>query len=268
MEPRTPIFQRALAVLSDRPAAYVLATIFPYVLIVGSSILIGRLIVHFNPPAVREGWDPITLWRSMPWGERLLIMLAMSASAVVPSYMVARGVCHMVLDHERGDDPSLLRTLADMLRFLPVAILYFVLLGTPAFVGGLFFVIPGLIITSACAFIIPTGTEARLGPLAAVRRGLLLIKPFFGRVLATYGCYLGFGFILQVTLPMLLGNVDASLGPTVVVVLLAFLVLLFFPAIALLNIMITLFYCEARDLQTSAIPNPKQHDIGRSISAS
>jgi hypothetical protein len=265
MKPRTTIFQRALAVLSTRPAAYALVTIFPYVLILGSSVLIGRLIVHFNPPP--KDWDPTTLWRSMASGERLLVALAIVASAVVPSYMVTRGVCRMILDHERGDAPSLLRTLVDMLRFLPVAIFYFVLWGIPAFVGSLFFVIPGLAIMSKCAFIIPASTDARLGPLAAIRQGLLLIKPLFGRVLAMYGCYAAFGFILQVTVAMLLDDGDASLGLTGVVACLAFLVLLFVPAIACLNIMITLFYCEARDLPTLVIPNPEQHDIDRSTSA-
>src|SRR5437016_6023212 len=73
MEPRPSVFKRSWAMLWARPAAYAVVAILPYVVALGLPILIGRFVVHDHPPAV-EPWDPITLWKSMNWGTRLLII--------------------------------------------------------------------------------------------------------------------------------------------------------------------------------------------------
>ncbi|HEY6972137.1 MAG TPA: hypothetical protein VJA94_23195 [Candidatus Angelobacter sp.] len=244
MEGRPSIFKRAWAMLCARPGAYATVTLLPFVVVIGLSILIGRLIVH-NMPA-HESWDSVSLWRSMSWGERLLIMLAFSASALVPSYLAARGASRIALAQQREDDPSLGNVLADMLLFLPVAIFYFLVLGIPAFLASAFFVVPGLLVTAAFALIIPAGIDGKLGPLAAIRRGVSLVGRVYVSVLAIYVCYVIFVIGVRIVLPIVIGSDDtpisspADLLPLFVV----FMTILLSP-MALVNIAITLLYCDA-----------------------
>src|SRR5262249_40549060 len=144
-------------------------------------------------------------------GERLIIILAFVASATVPAYLAARGACRMALAQQRNISPSLGSVLADMLRFLPVAILYFLVLGIPSFVASGFFIVPGLLVTAAWALIIPAGIDSQLGPLAAIRRGVSLVGRVFGRVLAVYAGYAAFVIGLRVVLPIVIGNEDVPI---------------------------------------------------------
>jgi hypothetical protein len=250
MEPRPSVFKRGWAILWERPAAYALLVILPYLLILGLTILIGRFVVHFHPPAV-EQWDPITLWRSMAWGTRLLIILAMMASATVPTYLAARGICRMALAQQRDLEISLGSVLVDMLRFLPVAVLYFLVLGIITFLGGLFLVVPGLLITAGCALIIPAGIDSQLGPLAAIRRGISLVRRVYGRVLGVYASYLALILVGRVALTAFIDMTgDEGSTPTLFVLLgLWFLAALL--AMAQVDIMCALFYCEAREMDVA-----------------
>ncbi|MBZ5530170.1 MAG: hypothetical protein LAO20_01945 [Acidobacteriia bacterium] len=233
--------------LSARPAAYAVVAILPYVVAIGLLVLIGRMI-HLKP-AVHESWDPVSLWKSMGWGERLLIVLAFIASATVPSYLAARGVCRMALEQQKDVRIPLGKVLLDMLRFIPTAVLYFAMIGIPSYLGGWCFVVPGLLITTACALIVPAGIDGQLGPLAAIRRGFSLIKRVFGRVLAVYVCFLIFVILGQVVASNVAGVVAAqSDSPAAMFSALGVWFLITQVAMALVNIMVTLFYCEARDM--------------------
>ena len=260
MEPRPSVFKRSWAMLWARPAAYAVVAILPYVVALGLPILIGRFVVHDHPPAV-EPWDPITLWKSMSWGTRLLIILAMIASATVPTYVAARGICRLALAQQRNLSISLGTVLADMLRFLPVALLYFLVLGIVTFLGGMFLIVPGLLITAGCALIIPAGIDGQLGPVAAIRRGISLVERVFGRVLGVYASYLALVIVGRMVLPIFIGMTgDEDSATGFVLMGLCFLAILL--AMAPVNIMCALLYCEARelDLAPMAIAAPSGRD--------
>src|SRR5262245_38931734 len=191
MEPRPSVFKHGWAMLWERPSAYALVAILPYVAVLGLLFLIGRILVRVHMITV----DPITLWRSMSWGARVLIILAEIASATVPMYVAARGVCRLALEQQKDVDISLGTVLWDMLRFLPTAFLYFLVLGIATFLGGAFFVVPGLLIATWCALIIPAGIDGQLGPLAAIRRGISLVGRVLGRVLGVYATYVALAFV-------------------------------------------------------------------------
>jgi len=245
MEPRPSVFKRSFTMLSARPAAYAVVAIIPYVVAIGLPILIGRMI-HLKPAV--ENWDPVSLWRSMGWGERLLIVLAFVASAAVPSYVAARGVCRMALEQQKDVCIPLGKVLLDMLRFIPTAVLYFVMIGIPSYLGGSCFVVPGLLITTSCALIVPAGIDGQLGPLAAVRRGFSLIKRVYGGVLTVYVCFLILLIVGQVVVSNIAGVVAAqSDSPAAMLSTFGVWFLIMLMAMALVNIMVTLFYCEARD---------------------
>ena len=213
-------------------------------------MLIVRVVLHVQAPAT-EQLDPITLWRSMGWGSKFLIILAEIASTTVPTYVAARGICRLALEQQKNVSVSLGTVLSDMLSFMPVALLYFMVLGIVTFLGNILFV-PGLLATTSFALIIPAGIDGQLGPLAAIRRGVSLVRPVFGRVLGAYACYLaliiGGLVVATIFLSVMSGDEGSSSGFPVPLGL-WLLVALF--AIAPLNIMFTLLYCEAREMNTS-----------------
>jgi hypothetical protein len=253
MEPRPSVFKRGWVILRARPAAYPVVAILPHAVALGLPILIGRFVVHVHPPAV-EHWDPLTLWTSMGWGTKLLTILAMIASATVPAYVAARGICRLALAQQRNLSISLGTVLADMLRFLPVALLYFLILGIVTFLGSFFLVVPGLFIAAGCALIIPAGIDGQLGPLAAIRRGISLVGRVFGRVLGVYASYLAFIIVGRVVLTIFIvmtGDEGAAASGFVVLLGLWFLAALL--ATAPLNILCALLYCEAREMDVAPL---------------
>ena len=248
MESPPPVFKRGWEMLWEQPGAYFLVAILPHVAAIGLPILVGRLVVrlvHTHPPA-GASWDPLTLWTSMGWGMRLLIILAIVAMATVPIYVVARGVCRLSLEQQRNVDISLGAVLVDMLRFVPTAVFYFLTLGIATFLGYSFLVVPGLLIASACALIIPAGIDGQLGPFAAIRRGISLGGRVFGRVLGVYASYLAFGFAGRVVLSIFTAGDEAPRFGFFVLLGLWFMTLLL--AAAPVNIMVTLLYCQAREM--------------------
>ena len=161
-------------------------------------------------------------------------------------YLVARGVSRLVLEQQRDVDMSLGAVLVDMLRFVPTAVLYFLVLGIATFLGSLFLIVPGLVIASACALIIPAGIDSQLAPLAAVRRGISLGGRVFWRVLGVYASYLAFAIAGRVVLSIFTAGGEAQ-GFGFFVLLGLWLVTLLLAA-APVNIMVTLLYCQAREI--------------------
>jgi hypothetical protein len=191
MESSPSVFKRGWEMLWEQPGAYFVVAILPHMGLWALVTLIGRLIVRAvraHGPVV----DPLTLWASMGWGMRLLIILAIVGLGTVPMYMVARGVSRLALEQQRDVSISLGAVLVDMLRFFPAAVLYFLVLGIATSLGFAFLVVPGLLMASACALIIPAGIDGQLGPLAAMRRGISLVGRVFARALGVYASYFAF----------------------------------------------------------------------------
>jgi hypothetical protein len=246
MEARPSVFKRGFDLLWARPLAYAVVTLLPYVAALCLPILIGRIWFHAHPSPV----DPTDLWRSLNWGQRLLVIAAMIASATVPTYVAARGACLLALEQQRNAEVSLGAVLADMLRFVPVALFYFLALGIATFLGSMCLAVPGLLIASGCALIIPAGIDGNLGPLAAMRRGFSLVGRVYGRVLGVYAVYLAFVLVGRVVLTvfMVVAGSDDEHAGIIFFILMGLWFLAFLLAMAPLNIMSTLLYCEARQM--------------------
>jgi hypothetical protein len=250
MESPPSVFKRGWEMLWEQPGAYFVVAILPHIATLGLVILIGRLVVRVvraHAPVV----DPLTLWASMDWGMRLLIILAMVAMATVPMYVVARGVSRLALEQQRDVSISLGTVFVDMLRFFPTAVLYFLVLGIATSLGFVFLVVPGLLIASACALIIPAGIDGQLGPLAAIRRGISLVRRVFARALGVYASYFAFLIAGRVVLSIFTAADEAPGFGFFVLLGLWFMTLLV--AVAPLNIMLTLLYCQARELEAAPL---------------
>jgi len=247
------VFKRGFDLLWARPLAYAVVTLLPYVAALGLPILIGRIWFHAHPPSSSDPtWNPTDLWRSLNWGQRLLVILATIASASVPTYVAARGACFLALKQQRNAEVSLGAVLADMLRFVPVALFYFLALGIVTFMGSTCLAVPGLLIASACALIIPAGIDGHLGPWAAMRRGFSLVGRVYGRVLGVYAAYLAFVLVGRVVLTvfMVATSSDDEQGSITFFILLGLWFLAFLLAMAPVNIVSTLLYCDARQMDS------------------
>ena len=77
----------------------------------------------------------------------------------------------------------------DMLRFLPSALVYALVIGLPVMAGSSCFFVPGLLIASLFTLIVPIGVNERAGIFSALRRNFSLIgKVFGGSFLITFLC--------------------------------------------------------------------------------
>jgi hypothetical protein len=252
IEPSPSVFKRGWTMLWERPAAYAVVAILPYVLALGLPFLIGRLVVHFHPVAMGDR-DPLTLWSSIGWETKLLFILGVISSATVPTYVAARGTCRLALEQQKNLSISLGAVLADMLRFLPVALLYFLVLGIVTCLGGLILVVPGLFITAGWALIIPAGVDGQLAPLAAIRRGISLVGRVLGRVFVVYVSYFAFVIVLRVILTIFIAMTGDGAVSSGLFVLLGLWFLPVLLAMAPVNIVCTLLYCEARAMDVAPL---------------
>ncbi|HEX7286640.1 MAG TPA: hypothetical protein VF532_10695 [Candidatus Angelobacter sp.] len=250
MEPKPSPFNRGLILFRERPVAYTVVAVLPYVVSLALVMLIGRLIVRLTvDPGIHQQRDPLTVWQTMGVGDKLLVVLAFIASATVPLYSAARGVCRMALEQQKTVHVPLGVALNDMLRFAPAAVLYFLVLGIPTFVGSQLLVVPGLMFSAACALTFPAGIDGALGPFAALRRGWSLVGRVYGRLLGAYCSYIAFVLLgwLIVAAVLLPGSSADSPPLPVFFACMGLWMLLNFVAMAVLQIIVTLLYCEARD---------------------
>ena len=103
--------------------------------------------------------------------------------------------------------------------------------------------------------------RGQLGPVAAIRRGISLVERVFGRVLGVYASYLALVIVGRMVLPIFIGMTgDEDSATGFVLMGLCFLAILL--AMAPVNIMCALLYCEARelDLAPMAIAAPSGRD--------
>ena len=162
----------------------------------------------------------------------------------VPFAVAGLGLCRMASDQIENRTTSFRQSVLDMLVFIPSAFLLGAVVGIAAFLGALFLIIPGFVAAAAFSLVIPAAAIERIGPFAALRRGLSLVRRVFARVLLMFFLY-GF-FILAV---LILQGILLSVTPHVLpvrVLIAVFCQSLPIVPLALLNISSTLLFLEAR----------------------
>jgi hypothetical protein len=138
-----------------------------------------------------------------------------------------------------------------MAVFIPSAFLLGAVVGIAAFLGALFLIIPGFVAAAAFSLVVPSVAVERIGPFAALRRGLSLVPRVFGRVLLMYFLY-GFFILAVLILQAILLSVTPHVLPVRVLILVLCQALPIIP-LALLNISSTILFLEAR-AHTSTVP--------------
>jgi hypothetical protein len=78
----------------------------------------------------------------------------------------------------------------DMLRFLPSALVYALVIGVPVMMGSSCFFIPGLLVASLFTLVVPVRVNEPVGIFPALRRNR---NVFGGLFLITFLCAVGIG---------------------------------------------------------------------------
>jgi hypothetical protein len=141
-----------------------------------------------------------------------------------------------------------------MLWFIPAAIFYCMVIGIPSYIGGCLLVLPGFLIASGCAFTIPAGIDCQIGPVAALGRGGPLSTTSLAacwpvRVLCR----------LRILQPVRCCHRSrrrrTSDSPVLMLSVFGVWFLILLLALALVDIMVTLVYLDARDMSAASPPH-------------
>lgn len=179
----------------------------------------------------------------MTFTDKLEFDLGFLLWMTVPFAVAGLGLCRVPSDQIAARVTPFRQSVQDMLVFVPSAFLLGAIVGVAGFLGACFLVIPGFVAVAAFSLVVPAAAVERIGPFAALRRGLSLLFRVFGRVLVlflAYGLFIIAVFILQALLPAFAPQVLLVRAPIFV-----FCMLLAMVSLDLLNIYRTLLFLEA-----------------------
>lgn len=191
------------------------------------------------------GYDPVAIWRSMPFTHQLAAILGLVFALWTPILLAARGVSRITADQLSGQPVSLNRVLLDMLRFLPAALVYAPIIGLATMIGSSILFIPGIVIASLFVLVVPTSVNEAVSIFTALGRGVSLSVRIFGTgFILTLACCLLVGLIVILRILFL----DRFVPDTRLLFAIRF-ALTYLPSLLLLvlaNICFTLLYHQAR----------------------
>lgn len=234
-------FHSCLELFSRQPGRYTAVAILPYATLHPALLIATWLLASKN---TGRSVDLRTMWTSMTFTDKLEFDGVFLLWMTVPFAVAGLGLCRMAADQIAGRIPPFRQSVQDMLVFIPSAFLLGAIVAVAGFVGACFLVIPGFIAVAAFSLVVPAAAVERIGPFAALRRGLSLVFRVFGRVLVlflVYGFFIIAVFILQALLLAFAPQVLFVRAPIFV-----FCMLLAMVPLALLNIYLTLLFLEAR----------------------
>lgn len=198
--------------------------------------------------------DPVSLWRSMTFSRQLIFIFGSLFGLLTPILIAARAVCRITSDQISGHASSLAAVVGDMARFIPSALVYSLIIGFPAMIGSAMLFLPGIVIASLFALVVPTSTQEAGGIFATLRRGLSLCGKVFGKALLLS---LASFALLVIVLVLRINLLDRFLSGPLAMQFGLRLSLTYIPALLVLilaNICFTLIYREASGQEISTDP--------------
>ena len=175
--PDPPLLPEIARLFAQRAGQYCLSAAVAGVFGVGVIVAVSLYILSGNsgPPP-----DPLVLWQSMSEGKKFATILGLIFALWTPVLLGARGACRITTAQLANQELALSAIVVDMLRFLPSALVYSLVIGLPVLMGSSCFFIPGLLIASAFTLIVPVSVNESLGIFAALRRNFSLLSKVFG----------------------------------------------------------------------------------------
>ena len=186
--------------------------------------------------------DTRALWEAVSFWRKFIAIVAVTLGLWTPILLAARAACRITANQLSGRALALPATLTDMAKFLPAALVYSFLIGFPTMIGAAMLLLPGIVIATIFALIVPT-TVNEPGSLPEIySRGISLAwKVFVKGLIITAFCA---ALVLLIRI-----MVDRLLPDTRILYALRF-TLIYVPALLLLvlaNICYSLLYVEARE---------------------
>lgn len=133
--------------------------------------------------------DPLLLWKSMSEGQKFTTIFGLILALWTPVLLGARAACRITTAQLANQELALPAIVLDMLRFLPSALVYALVIGVPVMMGSSCFFVPGLLIASLFTLVVPVSVNESAGIPSALRRNFSLIgKVFGGLFLITFLC--------------------------------------------------------------------------------
>lgn len=248
MNDQPALFQRSVGIFRRQPGRFTAIAALPYATLHPALMLTMWLVIT---KTTGQSENLRAIWTTMTFVDKIAFDFVFLLWLTVPFAVAGLGLCRMASDQIENRTTSFHRSVLDMVAFIPSAFLLGAIVGIAAFLGALFLIIPGFVAAAAFSLVIPAAAIERIGPFAALRRGLSLVRRVFGRVLLLFFLY-GF-FILAV---LLLQGILLSVTPHVLpvrILIAVFCQSLPIVPLALLDISSTLLFLEAR-AHTSTVP--------------
>jgi hypothetical protein len=241
MSQQPSLLHRCLEIFRGRPGFYAAVAALPYATLHPTLLWAYRFLI-IRPAG--PGLDLRAVWSGMNFNDKLETLALFVLWITVPFAVAGRGLCRVASEQIAGRKISLRGTIEDMATFVPSAFFLGAIAGTAAFIGACFLVVPGFMAAAAFSLVVPAAAIERIGPFAALRRGVPLVGGVFGRLLLMF---FGYGFLILGT--WILQGMLLFAAPHIAIVRVAIVGLctaLPLTPLALLNIALTLLYLEAR----------------------
>src|SRR5262249_25736717 len=119
----------------------------------------------------------------MAFTHQLAAIFGLQFALWTPILLAARGVSRITTDQLSCKPISLNQVLVDMIRFVPTALIYSLIIGFPTMVASSILFVPGIVIAFLFVLLVPTSVNEPAGIFAALQRGIALAIKVFGKVL-------------------------------------------------------------------------------------
>lgn len=244
--PDPPLLSEIARLFAQRAGQYCLSAAIVGVLGVTVFVALSLYMLSGNPPDQR---DPVLLWKSMSEGQKFGAIFGLNFALWTPVLLGARAACRITTAQLANQELALPAIVVDMLRFLPSALVYALVIGVPVMMGSSCFVVPGLLIASFFTLVVPVRVSETLGIFPALRRNFSLTgKVFGGLFLITFLC----AVVIAGVIALRVVTIDRWLPAAGIASLGLRLAIPYVPALLLMvlaNVGFTLIYFAARRLE-------------------
>jgi hypothetical protein len=186
MSEHPSLLTRALGVFRFRAGLFLAVAAIPYATLYPA---LWWLLFHTIGLNTAQRPDLRAIWLGLTAIDKLEFLAVFFLWIALPYSVASRGLCRLASNHIENRQSAFAEAVREMAAFLPSALLLSFIVGCASFIGACFFLIPALFVLTAFALVVPAATVERLGPFAAIRRGLSLMTRSFGRLLPLFFCF-------------------------------------------------------------------------------
>jgi len=245
--PDPPLLREVARLFTQRAGQYCFSAAVTGALGVTVIVAMSLYMLSDNPPDQR---DPVLLWKSMGEGKKFAAIFGLIFALWTPMLLGARAVCRITTAQLANQELALPAIVVDMLRFLPFALVYALVIGVPVMMGFSCFFIPALLIASLFTLVVPVSVNEPVGIFPALRRNFFLVRKVFGGLfLITFLC----AVVIAAVIALRIVSIDRWLSAVGTAPLALRYAIPYVPALLLMvlaNVGFTLIYFAARRLET------------------